>query len=155
MGTAAGATFSRPESEPDREPPRCEHAAAAARQHLAEAIAALRAMECAESCASRDEALAALEAAVRQQDAFLHAAAHDLRNPLTALRGQAQLLGRRARRDAAGVEASRVRQGVEAIEEAADRTAALVDQLLDAGWIGAWEHETKPGGPDQGTRAAR
>ncbi|MDP9363424.1 MAG: hypothetical protein M3Q10_04195, partial [Chloroflexota bacterium] len=80
---------------------------------------------------------------------------HDLRNPLTALRGQAQLLGRRARRDAAGVEASRVRQGVEAIEEAADRTAALVDRLLDAGWIGAWDHEAGSGRPDEGTRTAR
>jgi len=113
-------------------------------------------MDRAEPDAARDRALAALDAAVRHQDAFLHAAAHDLRNPLTALRGQAQLLGRRARRaDPAGVEASRVRQGVAAIEEAADRTALLIDQLLDAGWLAAWEGEERSRRPEDGASASR
>jgi signal transduction histidine kinase len=155
-GTTGGAVFPRPDTEGDREPPRSEQAAAASRRYLAEAVAALRAMDRAEPDAARDRALSALDAAVRHQDAFLHAAAHDLRNPLTALRGQAQLLGRRARRDdPAGVEASRVRQGVAAIEEAADRTALLIDQLLDAGWLAAWEDEGRSRRPEDGASASR
>ncbi|MFM9106785.1 MAG: histidine kinase dimerization/phospho-acceptor domain-containing protein [Chloroflexota bacterium] len=55
-------------------------------------------------------------------------AVHDLRNPLTALTGQAQLLRRRIARDG---EASpeRVLASLDAIEEAAGRMAALLDRM--------------------------
>ena len=126
------------DAPPESEYLRGEQAAAASRQHLAAAAESLRTMDPAAPGAARDVALAELAAAARRQDAFLHAAAHDLRNPLAALRGQAQLLGRRARRvDSGGVEAARVREAAVAIEEAADRTARLIDRLLDAGWKGA------------------
>ena len=112
-----------------------EQAAVTTRRHLAAAVAALRAMDPAAPWASRDEALAELLAAAREQNAYLHAVAHDLRNPLTALRGQTQLLRRRVRRaDLASIEAARFEEGMARIEDATERTVQLIDSLLDAGW---------------------
>lgn len=118
---------------PTQEMPRSELAARAWRRDIAAALAALGGMDPAAPLDAKEAATAALENAMRDQDEFLHAAAHDLRNPLTALRGQAQLLDRRARRaDVNGVEAERVRQGMAAIEAAAERMSTMIDRLLDA-----------------------
>lgn len=124
-------------------------AAVASRQHLAAAMSALAELDAASPLAGRDFALRELAQAVREQDAFLHAAAHDLRNPLTALRGHAQLIGRRAR-DAGpdGIDAARVGRSAAAIEAAAARTAVMIDGLLDVGWLGAEpEEEENPATP--------
>lgn len=78
-----------------------------------------------------DAARAVLEAVLDDQETYLHAAAHDLRNPLTAIRGQAQLLRRRVRRDAGETDLARIDDGLAAIEAMATRAAELVDDLLD------------------------
>ena len=99
------------------------------------AVAALRAMDPERPEAARDAALADLAEAAREQDTFLHAAAHDLRNPLTAMRGQAQLMRRRMRRvDLPEADAARLDEGMAGIEAAAERLGSLIDLLLDAGW---------------------
>ena len=87
---------------------------------------------------ARDAATAELRAAVRDQDAFLHAAAHDLRNPLTAIRGQVQLLQRRARRiGTPEFDPTRFDGGLAGIDLAVARTMELIDALLDASWQAA------------------
>jgi len=80
-------------------------------------------------------ALIVLRQAIRAQDDFLHAVAHDLRNPLAAIRGQVQLLQRRAGRfDLPSIEAERLVGPLVAIDGAVSRTAELIDHLLDASW---------------------
>ena len=69
-------------------------------------------------------------AAERQQEEFLEAVSHDLKNPLTSVRAQAQLLGRRAGGGAAAPEA--VARSAAAIEAATRRLEAQIDELQDA-----------------------
>ncbi|MDF2762992.1 MAG: Sensor protein [Thermomicrobiales bacterium] len=78
---------------------------------------------------AQDE-LAARGRAEAGKEAFLDAVAHDLGNPLTTVKGQAQLLRRRAqqgRADLATLEA-----GLGAIEAATDRATRLIAELTDA-----------------------
>lgn len=120
----------------EEEASRSEGVAKAYRRHIAAAMAALDGMDVESPLAARDRAVAELGRATDEQAAFLHAAAHDLRNPLTALRGQAQLLRRRARQaGVGGVEVDRVNRSVAAIEEAAERTALLIEHLLEGQWL--------------------
>jgi signal transduction histidine kinase len=78
--------------------------------------------------------LAALEEEQRRKDDlrlmedFIAIAAHDLRQPLTALYGRAQLLTRRARR---GVSASDLLVSAEMVEAEARRAIVLSDDLLN------------------------
>lgn len=67
----------------------------------------------------------------RAQEAFVASVAHDLRNPLTAIRGNAQLLRRRLARDAAP-DPARLEPGIAGIETGAARIADLIDELVDA-----------------------
>ncbi|HZR99765.1 MAG TPA: sensor histidine kinase [Chloroflexota bacterium] len=69
------------------------------------------------------------EEAVRTRDEFLASAAHDLRNPLTAIRGAAQLLQRQAARGA--VPPEQLARLARHIETSTSQMAALVDELLD------------------------
>jgi signal transduction histidine kinase len=105
------------------------------RRHLRAALDELEAMAGeGASAAARARAVAHLREAERQREVFGRATAHDLRNPLAAIRGQVQLLARRARRaeaEGAPLDLGRVRQGVDAIEAAVDRGAALLAELLD------------------------
>ncbi len=71
---------------------------------------------------------ALIDEATRLRDEFLAAAAHDLRTPLTAVIGQAQLLERRARQRP---DAPPDFSGIERLLEAADRLRVLVGDLLD------------------------
>jgi signal transduction histidine kinase len=135
--TATGGTGGRVESAGDRgdDPSRSDLAAERSRRCFEAAVAALRAMDAERPEAARDAALAGLAEAAREQDTFLHAAAHDLRNPLTAMRGQAQLMRRRMRRvDLPEADAARLDEGMAGIEAAAERLGGLIDLLLDAGW---------------------
>lgn len=73
------------------------------------------------------------EAAVQLRDTFLSVAAHELKTPLTALLGQAQLL---QRRDAnAQVLSDRERRSVATITAQARRLHRLIGALLDASRI--------------------
>jgi signal transduction histidine kinase len=72
----------------------------------------------------------AREEADRLKDQLLASISHDLRNPLTAIGGTAQLLRRRLDR-AGTVAPDRLRASVTSIETATGQMARLVDQLLD------------------------
>jgi PAS domain S-box-containing protein len=75
-------------------------------------------------------ALAEARAALAVRDEFLASVSHDLRTPLTGIRGLAQLLARRLGR----LDAPQTQQMVEqatAINRAAGTMAAMVDELLD------------------------
>lgn len=69
------------------------------------------------------------ELAVGARDSFLSVAAHELKTPLTALLGNAQLLQRRAARDNRLSEGER--RNLEAIVEGGRRLNRLVNELLD------------------------
>lgn len=70
----------------------------------------------------------------RYQGLFLREAAHDLRNPLTAIRGHVQLVRRRLRRassDGSALPIDRISDSLAAIELALERAADLVELLLE------------------------
>jgi PAS domain S-box-containing protein len=66
----------------------------------------------------------------QQKDAFLAAASHDLKNPLTAIKARAQILQRQATR-MKGPEGRRVVDGLRAIDQTATRLTAMINELLD------------------------
>lgn len=66
----------------------------------------------------------------QQKDEFLSAVAHDLKTPLTSIKGLAQILQRRtARGQAAGSE--QLGEGLARIEQNASRMTSLINELLD------------------------
>jgi signal transduction histidine kinase len=78
---------------------------------------------------AQDE-LAARGRAEAEKEAFLDAVAHDLGNPLTTVKGQAQLLRRRAQQGRADL--TTLEAGLGAIEAATDRATRLISELTDA-----------------------
>jgi signal transduction histidine kinase len=66
----------------------------------------------------------------RQRDEFLSAAAHDLKTPLTSIRGLVQLLQRRARPGGV-VPAEQVAGNLEQIVRSTGKMSGLIDELLD------------------------
>lgn len=62
----------------------------------------------------------------RQKDEFLQTISHDLKNPLTSIKGNAQLLKRRAH-----ASTSDLVPIVERIEMSSDQATALIEELLD------------------------
>ena len=77
---------------------------------------------------AQDE-LAARGRAAAEKEAFLDAVAHDLGNPLTTVKGQAQLLRRRARQGRADL--ATLEMSLAAIEAATDRATRLIGELTD------------------------
>jgi PAS domain S-box-containing protein len=72
----------------------------------------------------------AAEEALRQRELFLSAAAHELKTPLTSLRGFTQLITRRLNRgDTPGPE--ELDRALQVIDRQAVKLNALVDQILD------------------------
>lgn len=71
--------------------------------------------------------------AIRARDEFLSIASHELRTPLTGIKGYAQILLRAHTRG--NLDEDRLRRSLETIDDAADRLAALVDDLLDVSRI--------------------
>jgi signal transduction histidine kinase len=66
----------------------------------------------------------------RQKDAFLSAAAHDLRTPLTSIHGLVQMLARRLSRVELP-EADQAKDTLDAIQCGTKKMAGLIDELLD------------------------
>lgn len=83
-----------------------------------------------QALAAERAAREAAEAALRQRDEFVSVAAHELRTPITALSGQAQLLQRRLARDG-GLDPERVAQALAMVTGQAVKLSRLVGQLLD------------------------
>jgi signal transduction histidine kinase/heme-degrading monooxygenase HmoA len=82
------------------------------------------------------EARETAEAAVLARDEFLSVAAHEVRQPLAALRGYAQLMLRRLDRGGA-LEPEQVRELTQTIFQQADRMNGLIEQLLNVSRIEA------------------
>jgi signal transduction histidine kinase len=71
---------------------------------------------------------------------FLGVVAHDLRAPLTSIRGNAEMLRRRG----AAADADRQRRRLESIEEQSGRMNRMIGSLVDAARIGAGQLEVRP-----------
>lgn len=84
--------------------------------------------------ALEQQARTVAEAASRLRDEFLTVAAHELKTPMTSLRGYAQVTLRRLEREGT-LTAERVRTTLEAIDQQTLRLARLVEQLLDVSRI--------------------
>ncbi len=78
----------------------------------------------------------ATQDAVRARDEFLSVAAHELKTPVTSLRGFAQLLGRQIDRGEI-LDPARVRQAAATIDQQSVKLVRLVSQLLDVSRIEA------------------
>lgn len=90
----------------------------------------------------REELLARVEEALRLRDRFISLSAHELKSPLTALGGHAQLLQREARRAGDAVALGRL----EVVNRQVRRMTRLVEQLLDVSRLetGRVEFESVP-----------
>jgi PAS domain S-box-containing protein len=78
----------------------------------------------------------AAQEAVRARDEFLSVAAHELRTPITSLRGYAQLIVRQFERTGPP-DPDRVRRALQVIDQQSTKLAHLVGQLLDSARIEA------------------
>ena len=74
--------------------------------------------------------ISALKDLEREKDDFLASAAHDLRNPLTSIKGYAELLRRHIAR-AESPDRQRLMAGLGQILVSGERMSALIDQVLD------------------------
>jgi len=88
------------------------------------------AIENARLYATANRAREQAEEALHARDQFLSAAAHELRTPVTNLRGFAQLVLRRLDKEGA-LDPQQVRRALQVIDQEAERLARLVTQLLD------------------------
>lgn len=87
-----------------------------------------------------DEQQRAREADMRALEDFIAIAAHDLRQPLTALYGRAQLLARRARQ---GGSAESLIPGIETLVVQTRRSVQLSENLLDIARLETGEFQLK------------
>jgi excisionase family DNA binding protein len=72
----------------------------------------------------------------RVRDEFLSVVAHELRNPLTSLRGNLQLIQRRNRKRDAAPDDQDVYHRIDLVIEQVDRIAELVSRMLDISRVG-------------------
>ncbi|MGI9145146.1 MAG: PAS domain-containing sensor histidine kinase [Chloroflexota bacterium] len=86
--------------------------------------------ERAQLLAREESAHAQADAAVRARDEFLSIAAHELRTPITTLRGYAQLLSGAA--DGNDLDPALLVRGLSQIEDRSLKLAELVNELMDA-----------------------
>ncbi len=80
---------------------------------------------------AEQRARSAAEDAVRLRDQVLAAVSHDLKNPLTVIRAQAQVLARRYATFLPSVHATRFSTGLERIQTETWRMARWIDDLAD------------------------
>lgn len=93
------------------------------------------ALETAALYEAEQAARAEAEAAVRARDEFLSIAAHELRTPVTGLKGAVQLLLRRHARGT--LDPTRLADSLTLLDAATDRLTVLIDDLLDVSRIRA------------------
>ncbi|MGH2355844.1 MAG: sensor histidine kinase, partial [Chloroflexota bacterium] len=74
--------------------------------------------------------ITSLQELEKQREEFLSIVSHDLKNPVTAIRGRAQLLERRVTRRRA-VEGGGLVDGLRQIDKLAARLATMIDELMD------------------------
>ena len=96
-----------------------------------------------EAHALTEAARASAEAEVQARGEFLSVAAHELRTPVTSVRGYAQLLLRKCSQSQAYDPAKLVR-ALQAIDQQSDRLTRLVAQLLDISRIQAGTLDLEP-----------
>src|SRR5207244_2180028 len=84
-----------------------------------------------------------LEEATKIREEFISMAAHELKTPITSLRGSAQLMLRRLGRDDA-VDAESMRRGLHVIEQQSGKLARLITQMLDLTRVRAGRLELNP-----------
>jgi signal transduction histidine kinase len=101
-------------------------------------LARLRAEATRREQAARAEA----ETAVRARDQFLSIAAHELRTPLAAVKGLAQLALRAQARGT--LDAARTERALRDINHETDRLAALIDDLLDVSRLQGGQLSIRP-----------
>lgn len=93
--------------------------------------------------------------AIRLRDEFLASISHDLKNPLGAIKGQAQLLQRKVKRETFSA-AERLIKGLTTIDSLATKMTAQIDELLDLASLQAGQHlELKRQPTDLGALAQR
>jgi signal transduction histidine kinase len=88
-----------------------------------------------ETARARDDALHRLRTAVRERDAFLAAISHDLKTPLTVIKGNADLLAGQLKEEAT-IDQARITKRLDQITSNTDRLTALVNRLL---WLAQLE----------------
>jgi signal transduction histidine kinase len=88
-----------------------------------------------ETAMARDDALHRLRTAVRERDAFLAAISHDLKTPLTVIKGNAELLAGQFKGEAT-VDQARITKRLDQITTNTNRLTALVNRLL---WLAQLE----------------
>jgi two-component system, OmpR family, phosphate regulon sensor histidine kinase PhoR len=81
--------------------------------------------------AAEQEARGLAERAVRARDDLISIAAHELKTPVTSLRGFSQLLTRQIEKDGRRLDGAKVLKAVQHIEEQSKRLTKLTEQLLD------------------------
>ncbi len=87
-----------------------------------------------------------LEQANELKDRFLSMASHELKTPITSIRGQAQIMLRRLSRESRlPADLLPVRAALQKIDEQTRRLNSLVDDLTDLGSIRAGKLELRPG----------
>jgi len=87
-----------------------------------------------------------LEQANELKDRFLSMASHELKTPITSIRGQAQIMLRRLSRESRlQADLLPVRAALQKIDEQTRRLNSLVDDLTDLGSIRAGKLELRPG----------
>ncbi len=77
--------------------------------------------------------------AIRLRDEFLASISHDLKNPLGAIKGQAQLLQRKVNRENPSA-AERLIKGLTTIDSLATKMTAQINELLDLAGLQAGQH---------------
>ena len=87
------------------------------------------------------------QAAIAARDEFLSVAAHELKTPVTSLRGYAQLLLRQLRRGE-DIPTERLQNALASIDRQTWRLSVLISQLLDTSRIHSGELSVDPGRTD-------